>query len=166
MNKPYLFIFNLPIRSLACCGFTLLSCWCEPREQLGIVGILYAGGTSVDLLSGVLSCAQGRTLPSLTFAEWLKGPADQMWWLYGGLSTLAVGSLQWLGRWPGCRPADPELQTWSENSEQPWICPYHEVLSALRERAHSSYFNPLLVLVNTATFPLRIPAELNTHCRV
>lgn len=101
-----------------------------------MVALLFA------LFPGSSAVLKDRPFPPVLFAEWLNGPPDQMRWLYWAPSMLAVGSLKWLGCWPGCSPADPEPQTCSENSDLLWICPCHAILSAHSERAHSTDYYP------------------------
>lgn len=117
--------------------------WCE---QLGLCDCETVWWHTYSLLFGVLSCAEGQTLPPPLFAEWLNGPADEMWWLHWAPSIPTVGALKWLGSWLGCSSADPELQTCLENSPHP----------PLSKK----------VLVKTDTFSLKNPACMNTYCKV
>lgn len=111
--------------------------WHECREQLVIMGLL-CSGISISCFWGSLRCAQGQTLPPLLYAEWSNGLADQICWLRLATSMLAVGSWKRLQHWLGCKPADPELQLCSENSDLVWMSPSHAALSALCKCAHCS----------------------------
>lgn len=118
VKNPPINIHNFNFRCSVHCVVVRQSLggWCE---QLGLCDCETVWWHSYALLFGVLSCAEGQTLPPLLFAEWLNGPADEMWWLHWAPSIPTVGALKWLGSWLVCSSADPELQTCLENSPHP-----------------------------------------------